>query len=56
MSTPHNVIDLSEYRKKQPATRRRKAITPPSGDDKLIETITYYLLMAARAIEGRRKQ
>lgn len=51
---PPKVTDLSAYRTKKQLTTRRREPPPSANDDKLIETITYHLLMAARAIEARK--
>jgi hypothetical protein len=51
----HEVIDLSAYRAKKRPVRGRKAVPKAANDEELIETITYHLLMAARAIEARQR-
>lgn len=52
---PYEVIDLSAYREKKQPTKSRNAAARAANDEKLIETITYHLLMAARAIQERRQ-
>lgn len=49
------VIDLSSYRNKKYPVRNVKTTARAANDEKLIETITYHLLMAAKAIEARQR-